>query len=95
MKLKPIDLLVKTAYAIGDNELIDAVREVQQEIYPALDKRFREYNRKDFQIGVRVTKEEYDYIKAQADLLQVSMSAVVRYMMLNAIKDLEFLNGEK
>ena len=91
MKLKPIDILVKSAEALGDNELIDAVREVKEELYPSLDKRFREYNRKDFQIGVRVTKEEYDYIKAQADLLQVSMSAVVRYMMLTAIKDLEML----
>ena len=94
MKLKPIDILVKSAYALGDNELIDAVREVQNELYPSLDKRFREYNRKDFQIGVRVTKEEYDYIKAQADLLQVSMSAVVRYMMLTAIKDIEMLSKE-
>lgn len=91
MKLKAIDVLVKSAEAMGDNELIDAVREVKEKIYPSLDKRFREYNRKDFQIGVRVTKEEYDYIKAQADLLQVSMSAVVRYMMLTAIKDLEML----
>ena len=91
MKLKPIDILVKSAESLGDNELIDAVRAVKEELYPSLDKRFREYNRKDFQIGVRVTKEEYDYIKAQADLLQVSMSAVVRYMMLTAIKDLEML----
>ena len=91
MKLKPIDVLVRSAEAIGDNELIDAVREVKNELYPSLDKRIREYNRKDFQIGVRVTKEEYDYIKAEAELLQVSMSAVVRYMMLTAIKDLEML----
>jgi hypothetical protein len=94
LKLKPIDILVKSAYALGDNELIDAVREIQDEIYPSLDKRFREYNRKDYQIGVRVTKEEYDYIKTEAELLQVSMSAVVRYMMLTAIKELEGLYKE-
>ena len=32
-------------------------------------RRVRSFTRKDFQIGVRVTEEEYDFLKEQAKLL--------------------------
>lgn len=88
MKLRPIDSIVSTAEQVDVSQLKEFVDVLEQDTR-ALKADYRMYNRKDFQIGVRVTAEEYSYIQGQARKMQVSMSAVVRYMMLVCMKALE------
>lgn len=88
MKLRPIDSLITTAEKVDIKILHEIVGLMEQDT-KAMKADYRMYNRKDFQIGVRVTAEEYAYIQGQARKMQVSMSAVVRYMMLVCMKVLE------
>ena len=88
MKLRPIDSIVSTAEKVDVKVLHELVDLLEKET-KAIKADYRMYNRKDFQIGVRVTAEEYAYIQGQARKMQVSMSAVVRYMMLVCMQVLE------
>lgn len=93
MPLRPIDSIVTSAENLTDKQFKELIADlhavaIQEKVR---QKQMREYLRKDYQIGLRVTAEEYQYIKKQADKMQVSMSAIVRYMLVKCIKDIEML----
>ena len=89
MNLRPLDSIVSSAERMTDEEFDDLMHDLKVVANREREKRVRSFSRKDFQIGVRVTEEEYEYVKKQAEQLQVSMSAVIRFMMLKCIKDIQ------
>ena len=87
MKLRPIDSIVSSAENVSKEEINSMIAGLR--VFAEGGKRVRSFTRKDFQIGVRVTEEEYEFLKEQAKLLGVSMSAVVRLMMIKCIKEIQ------
>ena len=87
MRLRPIDSIVSSAENVSQKEINEMIAGLR--VFAEGGKRVRSFTRKDFQIGVRVTEEEYDFLKEQAKLLGISMSAVVRLMMIKCIKEIQ------
>ena len=85
-KILPIMLRSSMVDARGMLSMLKEVRNMQRDLF---NKAYRAQARKDFQIGVRVTEDEYNYIRAQSRRMNITMSALMRYLMLQCIEEVE------